>query len=372
MTAVNYVLRLLNEYDGDVDRIMYLYSDTSSRSEETVTFWRKGVEAFCNDQKSFKLTPSEISIRFIYKDMVPTSIDNSLAILRSRKEIVDIDKFSNPTIFQALTSSAAGWLGSMLMSSEMNEKSLSTKEVIFVPLLKAVTEAFIKYMMKECEANRDQLLVVYATQYCNMSNLDLSFSHLLRDAGQKMNPPSPETGTVKISSLSVRPKPQGSPTNTAVGLMLQQMEDSSMCILEDYMVSEGYAVRSADRKILKIMPVKKEKDNKNGKVNMQNSQNDVTPNSVIHGSVVTDVDVARLKLQSSISQLEKRITALDAQAASHKEKAVGFKVRESEYVGMMMLLVSRFCYCFFGTNAHMRILTVVFPHLLYCSAETRK
>ena len=270
--------------------------------------------------------------------MIPTSIDNSLTILRSRKEIVEIDKFSNPTIFQTLTTSAAGWLGSMLMSSEMNEKILSTKEVIFVPLLKAVTEAFVRYMLKECETNRDKLLVVYATQYCNISNLDLSFSHLLKDAGQKMNPPVPESGTVKSSSLSVRSKPQGSTENTQVGLLLQQMEDTSMCILEDYMVAEGYAVRSLDRKILKIMPVRKEKDNKNGKANASNSQKDVTPNSVIHGSSVTDVDVARLKLQSSISQLEKRITALDAQAAAHKEKAVGFKVQMSECPGITVML----------------------------------
>ena len=48
----------------------------------------------------------------------------------------------------------------------------------------------------------------------------------------------------------------------------------------------------------------------------------------IDGSSVTEVDVARLKLRASISQLERRVTKLDGQAAEHKDKAIAFKVND--------------------------------------------
>ena len=318
--------RLLGEYGSDIDKVMYIYSDESSESEETITFWKKGIDAYCNDEKTFSFTPSGLSIRFIHKDMIPTSADKSLAILRSRKDIVDSDFYNNRTIFQALTTSAAGWIGSFLVSQEISEKNLASKELLFVPLLKSVTEAFLKYILAACEVNHDQILVVYATRHCDVINLDMSFSNLLRDAGKKLNASQTESTVSKVT-LSHRTKaPLGPVGNTSVSKMLLSMTDTSMCVFENYLVAEGYAVRSADEKILKIIPVRKGNENKNNILSPTKATKDATPITIMHGGTVTDVDVARLQLRSSISQLQKRIKALDAQAVDHKEKAIQFKV----------------------------------------------
>ena len=50
---------------------------------------------------------------------------------------------------------------------------------------------------------------------------------------------------------------------------------------------------------------------------------------------VSDVDIARLKLKSSISLLEKRISSLDDQATTHREKAITFKVNHDKPLCMI-------------------------------------
>lgn len=328
----NRIARLVGESGADIDRLMYLYSDESSKSEETVEFWRRGLEAYCTDEKSFIFRPSEVSAKFIHKDMIPTSFDNSLTILRSRKAIVDSDNFSNRSVFQTITTSAASWIGSMLLSPDLNEKNRCSKEVVFVPLLRAVMEAFIQYILKECETNDDQILVVYTAQHCNMGNLDLSFTRLLQQAGEKLEVPSSAGSRPTRGNMSVRSKTQTSNSNIAfeVGMLMRRMTESSVNLLEEFMVAEGHAVRSHDQKILKIIPVRKDKSNssKNIMTTPKKSTGETASNHETDGSSVTDVDVARLKLRASISQLERRITKLDGQVAEHKEKAIGFKVND--------------------------------------------
>ena len=133
----------------------------------------------------------------------------------------------------------------------------------------------MKHILAECEVNHDQILVVYATQHCDVINLDMSFSNLLRDAGRKLNVSQSES-TPSKANLSHRSKvAQGSPvTTTAVSKMLQNMTDSSMCVLESYLVAEGYAVRSADLKILKIIPVRKGNEDKNNMMSPTKSNKD--------------------------------------------------------------------------------------------------
>ena len=121
------VSRLLMDYNNDVDRIMYIFSEESSKSEETVLFWRRGIEAYCNDEGTFLFTPLELSLKFIHREMVPTSIDNSLAILRSRKEVADKDYLVNRTMFETIANSASGWVGSLFTTLEMNNKISNAK-----------------------------------------------------------------------------------------------------------------------------------------------------------------------------------------------------------------------------------------------------
>ena len=54
---------------------------------------------------------------------------------------------------------------------------------------------------------------------------------------------------------------------------------------------------------------------------------------------VSDVDIARLKLKSSISLLEKRISSLDDQATTHREKAINFKVNHDKPTYMINFLI---------------------------------
>jgi hypothetical protein len=328
----NRVGRLVGESGADIDRLMYLYSDESSKSEETVEFWKKGIEAYCIDEKSLIFRPSEVSAKFIHKDMIPTSFDNSLTILRSRKAIVDSDNYSNRTIFQSITTSAASWIGSMLLSPDLNEKNRCSKEVVFVPLLRAVMDAFIQYILKECEVNHDQILVMYSSQHCNVGNLDLSFTRLLQQAGEKLEVPSSAGSKPTRGNMSVRSKNQTSSSNmiAEVGMLMRHMKESSLSLLEEFMVAEGHAARSLDQKILKIIPVRSDKANlnKNIMTTPKKSASGVVSDHEVDGSSVTEVDVARLKLRASISQLERRITKLDGQAAEHKDKAVAFKVNE--------------------------------------------
>ena len=54
---------------------------------------------------------------------------------------------------------------------------------------------------------------------------------------------------------------------------------------------------------------------------------------------VSDVDIARLKLKSSISLLEKRISSLDDQATTHREKAITFKVNHDKPTYIIHFLI---------------------------------
>ena len=174
------VSRLLEGYGTDTDRIMYIYSEESSKSDETVAFWLQAIDAQCGDEMSFVFVPSALSQRFIYKDMIPSSMDNSLTIMKARKVIADPDYLLNKTVFESITSSAAGWVGSLFFDSALK----TSKEWIYLSLLKSVMERFVQWILAECEAHHDQLLVVYAARHCEVSHMDLSFSHLVKQAGK--------------------------------------------------------------------------------------------------------------------------------------------------------------------------------------------
>lgn len=326
------VSRLLMDYNNDVDRIMYIFSEESSKSEETVLFWRRGIEAYCNDEGTFLFTPLELSLKFIHREMVPTSIDNSLAILRSRKEVADKDYLVNRTMFETIANSASGWVGSLFTTLEMNNKISNAKEIILVSLLKATMEAFLQSILNECEANHDQLLTVYACHHCNVNNLDLSFPQLVKKAGNRLRLSS---GNGSVTKNNIKSKGRESSDENLMGVILSQMKECSMIILEDYMVTSGYAVKSADLKVIKILPFSKD-EKKSTRVSDKRSTltND-------QEKCVTDVDVARLKLKSSISLLERRISLLDTQATAHKEKAISFKVRKNIYIYLIQSSVLR-------------------------------
>ena len=326
------ITRLLMDYSSDVDRIMYIFSEESSKCEETVQFWRRGLEAFCSDERTFLFSPMELSSRFIYKDVIPTSIDNSLIILRSRKEIADKDYLTNRTMFESIANSAVGWVGSLFTSQEMNDKISNSREMILVSLLKATMEALLQSILTECETNQDQLLIVYTCQHCDANNLDLSFPQFVKKAGNRLKL-SNESGSVTKNSIRNKEKGNGDENN--MGLMLSQMKESSLVILEDYMVAMGYAVKSKDLKVIKIFPFskdhKKEIRSPTRGVSGKESASDRG-----QAKCVNDVDIARLKLRSSISLLEKRISSLDAQATTHREKAITFKVRRNELTHMII------------------------------------
>ena len=323
------------DYSGDVDRIMYIFSEESSKNEETVLFWRRGIEAFCSDEKSLLFSPLELSVKFIYRDMIPTSIDNSLTILRSRKEIAERDYLINRTMFESIANSAVGWVGSLFTTQEANDKISNSREMILVSLLKATMEALLQSILTECETNHDQLLVVYTCQHCDVNNLDLSFPQLVKKAGNRLKL-SNESGSV--TKNSIRNKGKGNGDENTMGLLLSQMKEPSLVILEDYMVAMGYAVKSKDLKVIKIFPF-----NKDPKKETRSPMRGVPVNESARdgGQVkcVSDVDIARLKLKSSISLLEKRISSLDDQATTHREKAITFKVNHDKPTYIIHFLI---------------------------------
>ena len=104
--------------------------------------------------------------------MIPSSIENSITILRSRKEIAEKDYFINRTVFQNIASSAVGWVGSLFFSSDSYDVS---KELLFIPLLKSMIDLFLQFIIEECEINHDQLLVVYACRHSDINTTALSF-----------------------------------------------------------------------------------------------------------------------------------------------------------------------------------------------------
>ena len=302
----------MRDYGSNVDRVMYIYSEESSKSEETVAFWLKGIEALCSDRVSFTFNTTDLSNQFIYKDMIPTSIENSIAILRSRKEIAERESFFSRTVFQNIASSAAGWMGSLFFNTDTVDPS---KELIFVPSIRKAMDYFLQYLRKECEANHDQLLVVYACGQCDANNTALSFPYLVNNAGDKTKYIDSNTNSKVQKTDQKTMNNEINPENIS-STMLQKMNNLSLAIFEDFMVSEGYAVRTSDLKILKILLTNKD---------TKTSSNYNAGVGVVEGSV-TEVDVARLKLKSSILVLEKRVASLDLQVADNKDKAIAFKV----------------------------------------------
>jgi hypothetical protein len=245
--------------------------------------------------------------------------------LRSKREVVNNDYLVNRNVFENIANFAVGWIGSLFVNQEMNEKYSLMKELIFLPIMKTVMEAFLKYLTKECELNHDQLLVLHSSLHCTVNHMEFSFPYLVRKAGNEFSSSNITTSTTDAKNnipINTRSKTANSAEIIAVGLILYNLKDSHIAHLEDYMVSEGHVVRTLDKKILKIFPMKK--SSKTEKLTPKKP----TGLSPTESSIITDVDIARLKLKCSISQLEKRVAALDAQAAMCRDKAVGFKVRQ--------------------------------------------
>lgn len=317
------ISKLLGDYDHDLDRIMHLYGEETSKNEETVSFWSKGIQALCSDGTTFKFTSSELSEKFIYKDMIPTSIENSVALLKANKDVVDPNFFKSKTLMEVIGNSAAGWITSMFVTQQMIDNSNSNKEMIYLPLLKAVVETFLEYILND--VSDDHQLVLYSCQCCSDNEKDISFSRSVQQAGQFY-------ASQSSVSESITPKRKTQIFSEDVSLFLQNMKDADIHLLEDYMVAKGFAVRSADHQIVKIISNIENSSKHSGVSPMKQSIKSIQSVAVntTDRNTVSETDVARLHLKSSILQLEKRIAALDEKILGHKHKALTYKVRKAE------------------------------------------
>jgi len=312
------VTKFLGDYNHDLDRIMHLYGEEASKSEDTIRFWSKGIQALCSDRATFKFTISELSERFIYEDMIPTSIDNSVSVLRAHKEVVDLPFFTTKGFVEIAANSAAGWITSIFSTQQMVENSNSSKEMIYVPLLKATVEIFLEYVLRN--DSEDQQLVLYSCQHGSNNEKDISFFYYVQQARLFYASQSHE-----IESTTPKGNTRNGPEN--IRLFLQTIKDSDIHYLEDYMVAKGLAIRSADHEIIKIILNIGSSSTQSGIIPIMQSMIQIRNLAVNAPDVVTEQDVAKLHMKSTILQLEKRITVLDVKINSHKQKALTYKVR---------------------------------------------
>lgn len=305
------VIKLLDDIN-DLDRIMHLYSEGASKSEETICFWSKSIQALCSDSATFKFRSSELSEKFIYEGFIPSSIENSVAVLRANKEIVDLNFFTTKTFIEIAASSATGWITSFFSTQQTIENSYCSKEMIYVPLLKAIVEIFLEYVLRS--HNEDHQLVLYSCQHSIDNKKDMSFSHSVQQAGLFYASQSSETE-------SMTPKQNIKHVREVVHLCLLNIKDCEMHFLEDYMVAKGLAIRSADQQIVKIISNTENSSKQSGISHVRQSIKTIPDRDI-----VTEQDKVRLNMKSTILQLEKRVIALDAKVNVHKQKALTYKV----------------------------------------------
>jgi hypothetical protein len=265
----------------DIDRLMYLYSEKSSHCEDTVSFWRRSIEAYCIVNNTLRFTSPILTEAFVRHDLIPTSAVPSINILVNRKEVLEVSAINSAksiNILETVRNTAVGWAVSVFTS--IMKVSGPEKELVLSSLIRGVAE----HIGKALAGKPDKDCVVFCSSRDALDEQD-TFAGLMKRVAEAMQPSS--------SGLSS---------------LLHSLDEIDLALLQNYLVAAGYAVRSADMKIIQLLRSESRKV------------------ATAATTSISEVEVGRLKLKNSIALLEKRVSDLEAKMDTYRSKAVQYKV----------------------------------------------
>jgi hypothetical protein len=271
----------------DMDRTLYLYSESNASDPDVLKYWEDEVNRYCRKHRRFEFTIEELEREYTVSDVFPSSCRPCVTLLKSQKRCVcmmeDL-KLNEVDMLQTLLSSVTLWAGWPTQGSE---------QLVSVSTVKDIAHAVVK----EASALQDCERVVFV-KASSASETAFTLLGLIHTAGHTTKADGMRDF---LSNLSV---------------------DEADLVLA-FLVKNRMAVLSEDGAIAKILP------NSSGAATGSSSllsywgglmaPAEKTANDAAR--MVTEADTAALQLRRSVHQVEGKVAALGNSIAALLDKA---------------------------------------------------
>lgn len=252
----------------DVERLYYLYSETSHDIEDIFMFWSRSIRNYCFASKSCRVTHTDLENCFTVRDIIPSTLKRSMQQMVKEGMLAHniVDLSTKPSFIASLFTFAVSVI---LPRTDSFEDTF-----IFLPLLEVLSKEVRAYASTIPEMDR----LFFFKMEPTYSDIKLTLNGLLQ----------------AVANYS---------TNKELEDMLQNLDENDKSLLWDYMVIKKYAVVSSDGLVFKI----------------------------VVGSAlgaITASDVPRLQLRNHIQAMDAKTKDLEASEIAITRRATEYHVRK--------------------------------------------
>jgi hypothetical protein len=260
----------------DMDRTLYLYSESNASDPDVLKYWEDEVSRYCRMHRRFEFTIEELEKEYTVSDVFPSSCRTCITVFKSQKRCVckSEDLRTNEVdMLQTLLSSVTLWAG---LGPQGPEQLLS------VNTIKEVASAVVK----EASALQDSDRVVFV-KATHGTETAFTLLGLIHAAGQ----------TTKADGMR--------------DFLSNLSTDEADLVLAN-LVKNKMAVLSEDGTVVKILPYSAGAATSNASLlSYWGGMLGPAAEKVTDAArVVTEADAAALQLRRSIHQVEGKVAAL--------------------------------------------------------------
>lgn len=278
---------MLFSVEDTVDRLCYLYSEKNAEEKDTVFFWTKKIQLYCELNNTFSFDLKSLTESFTIHGIYPSSLPKSFLILKSNAQLFrnkDQIAYQKNDYQHLLFTSAITITKSIFQFNQPNEVFVSIN--LFEKSITAL-HIYLK-TIRDC------------------------------DCVVLLKPLHPQDRMYTLSALLHKSTLAFKETNGTCSI-LENISDENAALFANYLLINRKAQLSEDGTVIKI--------------HKQNaSESAVLSRGLLGGLWTADLasvdegETAVLRLRLSIGQLEDRVAQLEHKASEHKRSALKYKV----------------------------------------------
>lgn len=326
------------EKSQDLNRLLYLYSETNSNNADVINYWRAEIKNYCltNNKLSFSL--SELVENYTIHGAIPTSLKKLYPLLINNSDqcktnsssynnsnsvhrtnscntiLYEKKKLDNYNYNNSNNSNIIGNLSNYLVTntsstllSFLSTSSSDTIDYVNLELLEDIEQIIQEEIVSR---STNELLFLLDTSNDSTKHYSL-LSYLRSISNNSSTSPNSNCNNSNSSKVVLRYKTKQ---------FLSSMTEADALLLIKYLHQNQSVSISNDNDIVRI--------NKKS----SNSNNSTIFNSIFSflqvedSEEITEGECARLKLKVSIAKLESKIERLEAKSLEHHNKAISLKV----------------------------------------------
>lgn len=259
---------------GNIDRLYHLYSEDSSRDEETIDFWTRNIKNYCLYHNKLKFRLSDVVNDFTISDVKPNSLNHSFILLKQKQVVLERKSLSYSN------SSLLSMISSFILMT-FNQEKIEDQIFVSKELLELIKTEILNY----AQTVDDNVFII--SGYDKITDSSTFYSFLLAFKDSIVN---------KHKELSN---------------ILQLITSSdNISIIIEYLVLSKVAIVSSESEV---------KSNHSSLCLIKLICNNNKHNSSL---IISDMDFSTIQLKQTILKIESKIHELTEKIDDNQQKAV--------------------------------------------------